>query len=215
MKNLFQKHDAKYNKKTNVAKKKIVKKIVDTTKQIFELILGDVRTLKNTAREKRGALKLQFINKYQEMFDKECEKLDWTGNLLIFWNIMWRFDVGDFEDAWQYAKVGFKKGLTVDKSAFERDFATLVAGTILDWAQQFSDDNKQYSTILYELITMIESDGLVINETVHAKLLKLHGLDIINENPRQALIFFEKATQLYPRISLKTKIKELNQQLNN
>ncbi len=226
MMNIFAKHRAKIAAKPTKAAKatKATKagkapagsqdSVTKTLQQLFTLVAGDVKRLKDTAREKRDALKMQLIAKYQVSFEKQCLEQSWTGNLFIFWNIIWRFDVGNFTEGWRLAQLGFKRGLTADKTIFQRTFATIIADTIYEWAQATYDNEQAPSPILQELVFMIEADdGLNINSTIHAKLLKLQGIIITNNNPQLALTYFEKATELVPRIGVKGRMDALKKQL--
>lgn len=227
MMNIFAKHRAKIAAKAIKAIKatKATKadkaparsqdSVSTTLQQLFTLVAGDVKRLKDTAREKRDALKMKLIAKYQPSFEDQCLEQSWTGNLFIFWNIIWRFDVGNFTEGWRLAQLGFERGLTADKQVFQRTFATIIADTIYEWAQAIYDNEQAPSPILQELVLMIEADdGLNINSTIHAKLLKLQGIIITTDNPQMALTYFEKATELMPRIGVKGRMEALKKELN-
>ena len=221
MKNIFAKHRAKIAaQNTKTAKTAKTTKSAKTAKhttlqQLFKLVAGDVGRLKDTAREKRDGLKMRLISKYQASFDDQCQELSWTGNLFIFWNILWRFDIGNFTDGWRLAKLGFKRGLTADSNVFQRTFATIIADTIYEWAQDAYDNEQAPSPILAELVLMIETeDGLGINSTIHAKLLKLHAIIITDDEPELALAYFEKATSLSTRIGVKGRMIAIKEQLS-
>ena len=224
MNNIFAKHRAKIAAKTTKATKAAKaskvsaenKNSVSTTlQQLFKLVLEDIKRLKDTARENRDAVKMQIISKYKSSFKDQCLEQSWTGNLFIFWNIIWRFDVGNFTEGWRLAQLGFERGLTADKQVFQRTFATLIAETIYEWAQENYDKEQSPSPILQELVLMIEArDGLTINPVVHAKLLKLQGIIITDDNPQMALTYFEKATELMPKIGVKGRMDAVKKEPN-
>jgi hypothetical protein len=113
------------------------------------------------------------------------------------------------------AQLGFERGLTVDKNVFQRTFATIIADTIYEWAQEIYDNEQSSSPILQELVLMIEADdGLNINSLIHAKLLKLQGIMITDDNPQLALTYFEKATELVPKIGVKGRMDVIKKELN-
>jgi len=200
--------------KTSAAKTSAKDSISMTLQQLFKLLLDDVKLLKETATEKRDGLKKQFITKYQDSLNEQMTEQSWTGNLFIFWNIIWRFDIGDFNEGWRLAKLGFERGLTSDK-IFKRTFATIIADIIFEQAQSAYENDKDPSPILQEMLLMIEApNSLNIHPVVHSKILRLQGIIITSDRQaRLALTYFEKATELAPKIGLKGRIDKLKKQL--
>lgn len=221
MRSIFAKHRTKIASqpakvaKASAQKQDNAKTSTSTTlQQLFKLVLDDVKRLKDTAKGRRDALKMQLIAKYQTSFDEQCVEESWTGNLFIFWNILWRFDVGNFTDGWKLAILGFERSLTADKEVFKRSFTTIIADTIYEWAQDTYDKEQSPSPILQELVIMIETpDGLNIHPAVHSKLLKLQGIIITDDDPQLALTYFEKATELAPKIGVKGRMDKIKKEL--
>ncbi|BAS67620.1 phage terminase small subunit [Bathymodiolus septemdierum thioautotrophic gill symbiont] len=218
--NIFAQHRARNASKTTVKKAppeehgEVKNNITKTLQQLFKLVLDDVKRLKDTEKSKRDGLKIQLISKYQDSLDEQCAEESWTGNLFIFWNILWRFDVGNFTDGWKLALLGFERGLTADKEVFKRNFPTIIADTIYEWAQDTYDNEESESPILAELISMLETaDGLNIHPAVHSKLLKLQAILITKDNPKLALTYFEKATELAPKIGVKGRMDDIKKRL--
>ena len=180
--------------------------------KLFKMVIDDLRRIKKTAKDKRGALKNRIINKYKETLDKQCEEQSWTGNIFIFWNIIWNFDVGHFDEAWRLAKLGFKRDLTADDNFFQRPFATVIGDTIYHWAQERFTNKLPISPILSEFIDLMD-DGLDVSPLTHAKLLKLQGINISDDEPEAALSYLQKATELDPKIGVKGKINVLKARL--
>ena len=210
MANLFKKHREAVAGGNTIA--------LETKKQTHdigtdELLSADLIRIKQTEKSQRDTLKEQLIAKYQEVFDSACKVLDWTDNRLIFWNIIWRFDIGDITGAFAIAKVAIERGLNADVKVFKSTFATVVADNIFKWADAQYKSEATTEPVLDEMIALL-GNGLDINPIPNAKLLKLHGDIIKVDNPALALAHFTKAQELDETIGVKGRIKELNKTLN-
>lgn len=212
MANLFKKH----RESIAVSKTTLTNKKQKTTHTIGtdELLNADLVHIKQTEKSARDMLKEQLIRKYQEVFDSACKAVDWTDNRLIFWNIIWRFDVGDIASAFAIAKVAIERGLNSDAKVFKSTFTTVVADTIFKWADAQYKAEATTRPFLDEMIELLKN-GLDIHPIPHAKLLKLHGDIIKPKNPTLALAHFTKAQELDETIGVKGRIKELNKTLTS
>lgn len=205
---LFQEHQKRIAKKS---KKKAKKTTGPATHElgVAEQLQLDLLRIKNTPHTKRIALKKQLINKYQTVFNKACKADDWSDSNFIFYNILWRFDVGNFKTAFKLAKQGFDKNLT---SPFKSTFPTFVADTIFNRAKEQNNNNKTTKPFLNELVVLLDA-GLNINPIPHAKIFKLYGDIISDTKPAAALTYFEKAQEFDKTIGVKGRIAKLTAKL--
>jgi hypothetical protein len=182
----------------------------------YELALAalaeDKRTLKLIQSiEQKIEIKRQRLPEY----DAWCEGVLHADKPVqddVFATIMvWRIDTGDIDGALVMAEHMLTHDLKLPEH-YQRDLATLVVEEIAERAGNVDGGNVTAANLLQ--VGQL-TEGRDMPDEVRAKLHKAIGLALRETAPAQALENLQRALQLNARISVKTDITRLQNQLGN
>ncbi len=177
---------------------------------LFAMIVQNIADLKNTAQEDRPEVKSTLIEQYRDDIAKMLKLDDWTDNIFVFWNIVWRFDTGDLAEAWGLVKLGIEKHLTTPDQ-FSQAIKEFGINQVLTHTISAVDNGATPGETFYEIFEMLEDkdENFATDAHLHAKYLKLAAGQIEETDPQIALDHYIKATKMYAGINVKGKMKKL------
>lgn len=176
---------------------------------LYQSVAQDVIIVSETPRDERVAAKIALLDKYREALAQVISEPIWQGNLFIFWNIVWLFDVGSLREAWELSKQGFAKHLETDGEIFKSDFKNFVAKTIVVETQHALLNKAKPSDVFWEMFNLVEENALIVADVRQAEMLKIAAIHLEDSAPAKALEFLERAEAIYPEIHVKGRIKRL------
>ncbi len=181
---------------------------------LFAMIVQNIADLKNTAQEDRPEVKSGLIEQYRNDMAKMLKLDDWTDNIFVFWNIVWRFDTGDIAEAWGLVKLGIEKNLTTPDE-FIQAIKEFGISQVLAHAISAVENGAIVGMTFYEVLDLLESkdEHFATDAHLHARYLRLAAEEGEDKLPEISLAYYKKATKLYKDIHVKGKIKALEKRL--
>lgn len=128
-------------------------------------------------------------------------------NPVLMQVLVWLFDTEQFEQALELADFAMAQGQAMPER-FKRDIPTFVADSMIDWAEAEHKAGRSPEPYLSQLLPRVDGQWQLF-ERIPARFHKLLGiLALENERWAQAITHFERATELYPEIGVKTRLEE-------
>ncbi|WP_443190141.1 phage terminase small subunit [Pseudomonas indica] len=165
--------------------------------------LSDLNSLEARQHLKREELLpkyLAYVQRYRESGLNHA-------NPVLMQVLVWLFDTEQFEQALELADFAMAQGQTMPER-FKRDIPTFVADSMIDWAEAEHKAGRSPEPYLSQLLPRVDGQWQLF-ERIPARFHKLLGiLALENERWAQAITHFERATELYPEIGVKTRLEE-------
>ena len=177
--------------------------------------LSDINSLADRQNLKREEL----LPKYLEYVQRYRESGLNHPNLVLMQVLVWLFDTEQFEDGLELALFAIEQGQEMP-ARFKRDVHTFVADTVIDWAEGEHKAKRSPQPYLSQLMPFVDGYWAEITaeegtqlptpwnlfERIPARFHKLLGiLAMETEQWADAIDHFERATELYPEIGVKTR----------
>lgn len=171
----------------------------------FEKDLFDLS--QNPSRTDRTRIKAEILlPKYRDYLTDVLEGKQ-EGEPTIMVNAMiWQFDTGNIEDAMKLAQYCVFHELAMPEG-YKVDVKGFICRATYEWAERQHEAGEKAEPWLQQVYEM--SEDWVIADPIRGNMLKQMGLDIVDEQPEQALELFKKALQADPKATVKNLIKKL------
>lgn len=125
------------------------------------------------------ALKRELLPKYRPYVERYLESEKKHQNLLFATMVIWLFDIGEFEQALNWAGIAITQGQKMPKR-MKRDFPHFVADTILEWAEQQAAEGQAVEPYFSRVFKHVAKEWR-LNEKLTAKYFKFAGLLLLRD----------------------------------
>ena len=173
------------------------------------LRLSDLKNLASKQSLKRDEL----LPKYQDYVQRYCASGLSFPNRVLVQVMVWLFDTEQFEDGLELADFAIEQGQVMPERFKRRDIQTFVADAMIDWA--FAEYNAERSPEPYlsNMLPLVDGEW-ELTEQIPSKYHKLIGMRAMEANDWEtALQHFERATALYPKVGVDTRMENCRKAL--
>ena len=133
-------------------------------------------------------------------------------NRVLVQVMVWLFDTEQFEDGLELADFAMAQGQIMPER-FKRDIQTFVADAMIEWAMVEDQANRSPEPYLSNLLPRVDGEWQ-LTEQIPAKYHKLIGIRAMEANDWEtALKHFERATALYPKVGVDTRMENCRKAL--
>ena len=154
----------------------------------------------------------ELLPKYQEYVQRYCESGMNFSNRVLVQVMVWLFDTEQFEDGLELADFAMEQGQVMPER-FKRDIQTFVADSVIEWAMVEYQANRSPEPYLSNLLPRVDGEWQ-LTEQIPAKYHKLIGIRAMEANDWEiALQHFERATALYPKVGVDTRMENCRKAL--
>ena len=154
----------------------------------------------------------ELLPKYQEYVQRYCESGMNFSNRVLVQVMVWLFDTEQFEDGLELADFAMEQGQVMPER-FKRDIQTFVADAVIEWAMVEYQANRSPEPYLSNLLPRVDGEWQ-LTEQIPAKYHKLIGIRAMEANDWEtALQHFERATALYPKVGVDTRMENCRKAL--
>ena len=154
----------------------------------------------------------ELLPKYQEYVQRYCESGMNFSNRVLVQVMVWLFDTEQFEDGLELADFAMEQGQVMPER-FKRDIQTFVADAVIEWAMVEYQANRSPEPYLSNLLPRVDGEWQ-LTEQIPAKYHKLIGIRAMEANDWEtALRHFERATALYPKVGVDTRMENCRKAL--
>lgn len=154
----------------------------------------------------------ELLPKYQEYVQRYCESGMNFPNRVLVQVMVWLFDTEQFEDGLELADFAMEQGQVMPER-FKRDIQTFVADAVIEWAMVEYQANRSPEPYLSNLLPRVDGEWQ-LTEQIPAKYHKLIGIRAMEANDWEiALQHFERATALYPKVGVDTRMENCRKAL--
>lgn len=178
----------------------------------LDLDLERLSALKNLA-SKQALKRDELLPKYQEYVQRYCESGMNFPNRVLVQVMVWLFDTEQFEDGLELADFAIEQGQQMPERFKRRDIQTFVADAVIEWAYAEHNAQRSPEPYLSDLLHRVDGEW-DLTEQIPAKYHKLVGIRAMEANDwALALLHFERATELYPKVGVDTRIENCRRAL--
>ena len=147
----------------------------------------------------------ELLPKYQDFVQRYCESGQNLPNRVLVQVMVWLFDTEQFEDGLELADFAMEQ-CQVMPERFKRDIQTFVADAVIEWAMVEYQANRSPEPYLSNLLPRVDGEWQ-LTEQIPAKYHKLIGIRAMEAKSWEtALQHFERATALYPKVGVDTRM---------
>jgi tetratricopeptide (TPR) repeat protein len=160
----------------------------------------------NNQASKQALKREELLPKYQDFIQRYVESGLVMPNRVLVQVIVWLFDTEQFEDGLELADFAIAQGQEMPERFKRRDIQTFVADAVLEWADAEHKAQRSPEPYLSDLLPRVDGEW-TLTEQIPAKYHKLIGIRALEANEWEtALKHFERATALYPKVGVDTRI---------
>lgn len=156
----------------------------------------------------------ELLPKYQDYIQRYLDSGLVFQNRVLVMVMVWLFDTAQFEDALQLADIAIEQKQQMPER-FKRDVPTFVADAVIEWAYEEYQSGRSPEPYLSDLVHRVDGEWQ-LPEQVPAKYHKLIGIRAMEAEPKDwatALLHLERATELYPKVGVGTRIENCRKAL--
>ena len=154
---------------------------------------------------KKALKRDELLPKYQDFVQRYCESGQNLPNRVLVQVMVWLFDTEQFEDGLELADFAMEQGQVMPER-FKRDIQTFVADAVVEWAMVEYQANRSPEPYLSNLLPRVDGEWQ-LTEQIPAKYHKLIGIRAMEAKAWEtALQHFERATDLYPKVGVDTRM---------
>ena len=124
-------------------------------------------------------LKRELLPKYRPYVEQYLANEKTHQNPLFATMVIWLFDLGEFEQALDWAGIAISQGQRTP-TRMKRDFPHFVADTILEWAEQQAAEGQAVEPYFSRVFKHVAKDWR-LNEKLTAKYFKFAGLLLLRD----------------------------------
>ena len=155
----------------------------------------------------------ELLPKYQDFVQRYCESGQNLPNRVLVQVMVWLFDTEQFEDGLELADFAIEQGQQMPERFKRRDIQTFVADAVIEWAYAEHNAQRSPEPYLSDLLHRVDGEW-DLTEQIPAKYHKLVGIRAMEANDwALALLHFERATELYPKVGVDTRIENCRRAL--
>nr|WP_178131851.1 phage terminase small subunit [Pseudomonas sp. C2B4] len=155
----------------------------------------------------------ELLPKYQDYIQRYIESGMNFPNRVLVQVMIWLFDTAQFEDGLELADFAMTQGQQMPERFKRRDVQTFVADAVIEWAYAEYNANRSPEPYLSNLLPRVDTEW-DLTEQIPAKYHKLIGIRAMEANEWEtALKHFERATELYPKAGVDTRIEKCRKAL--
>ncbi|WP_095155750.1 phage terminase small subunit [Pseudomonas sp. Irchel 3E13] len=150
----------------------------------------------------------ELLPKYQDYIDRYLAAGLVYPNRVLVQVMIWLFDTAQLDDALALADIAIEQKQVMPEGFKRRDIQTFVADAICEWAYDEYRAGRSPEPYLSDLVHRVDGEWQV-PEQIPAKYHKLIGIRAIEAEPKDwatALLHLERATKLYPKVGVDTRI---------
>lgn len=170
--------------------------------------LSDLNAMADRQRLKRDELLPKYLDYVQRYRDSGLNH----PNPVLMQVLVWLFDTEQFEPALELADFSMTQQQAMPER-FKRDIPTFVADTVIDWADVEYKAKRSPEPYLSQLLPRVDGEWQLF-ERIPARYHKLLGIIAMDQEQwAEAIARFERATELYPEIGVKTRLEDATKAL--
>ncbi|MGY2226455.1 phage terminase small subunit [Pseudomonas gingeri] len=155
----------------------------------------------------------ELLPKYQDYVARYCESGLNFPNRVLVQVMVWLFDTEQFDDGLELAEFAIVQGQPMPERFKRRDIQTFVADAVIEWAYAEYNAKRSPEPYLSDLLTRVDGEWH-LTEQIPAKYHKLVGIRAMEAKDwALALVHFERATTLYPKVGVDTRIENCRRAL--
>lgn len=157
----------------------------------------------------------ELLPKYLDYVQRYLESGLVFPNRVVVQVMVWMFDTAQFEDALVLADIAIEQKQQMPERFKRRDIQTFVADAICEWAYDEHQAGRSPEPYLSDLVHRVDGEWQ-LPEQIPAKFHKLIGIRAMEAEPKEwatALLHLERATELYPKIGVGTRIENCRRAL--
>lgn len=124
-------------------------------------------------------LKRELLPKYRPYVEQYLAGEKTHQNPLFATLVVWLFDLGEFDQALEWAEVAIAQGQHTP-TRMKRDFPHFVADTVLEWAEQQASEGQAVEPYFSRVFAHVAKDWR-LNEKLTAKYFKFAGLLLLRD----------------------------------
>lgn len=218
--NVIDNHKAKWAKKTTavgqsivlpLAKAELLSREYEVLKQ---LVHADYQRLKNTPDDgtKHKQQKTTLLNNYREYLTGWIAAGEKHNNDVLFFNIVWAADVGDWDWLLKLTDYAIATGQT--NTVFKSNAESIAAREIQFAADALLKVGIVLQPWFFAAFEKIKADEWVVHNSIKAKFYKVAGIDAQGRGDLEiARDYYTIADELYPNVAVKGRLKEVIESL--
>jgi len=177
----------------------------------MESTLSAINDIAN--HEERKVLKLDFINTHRDYISEYLNADEKHQNAVLAQYMIWSFDVGEIEDAWELALECIKQDQAMPER-FNRTIEAFISDSLLDWATDTVEADGDPNPYFETAYKQVKSGDWDLFEATTCKYHKLAARMLEQEEDYAgALELYETADKSYSKAKVKTKIDQLKKKL--
>lgn len=169
---------------------------------------GDLERISEiNSRELRQQLKRdELLPKYQEYVQRYRDSGLNYPNPVLMQVLVWLFDTAQFEAGLELADFAIDQGQQLPER-FKRDVPTFVADELIEWAEAEHKAGRSPEPYVSNLLPRVDGEWELF-ERIPARYHKLRGVLAMDQRDwAKAIAHFDRATELYPEIGVKTRLE--------
>lgn len=182
-----------------------------------QLVFSDYQRLKNTPDsngDKHKAEKARLLNVYREYLTDWIAKGERHNNDVLFFNIVWAADVGEWDWLFKLTDYAVETGQT--NTIFKSNAESVASREIFYHAERGHKEDSVVFSHFYTAFDRIEAGSWVVPTELKAKFYKLAGIKAQEENDLvTAQQYYQIANDIYPNVAVKTRLKEVTDLLTS
>ena len=165
------------------------------------------------SRELRQQLKRdELLPKYLDYVQRYLDSKLIFPNPVMMQVLVWLFDTAQFTTGLQLAQVAMVQQQELPER-FKRNVQTFVADEVIEWADTEYKAGRTPEPYVSDLLPLVDGEWQLF-ERIPARYHKLLGIISIDlEDWSQAIAHFERAIELYPEISVGTRLESARKAL--
>ncbi|OLF56555.1 phage terminase small subunit [Pseudomonas chlororaphis] len=174
--------------------------------------LEHLSALKNLA-SKQALKRDELLPKYQDFIQRYIESGLVMPNRVLVQVMVWLFDTEQFVDGLELADFAMAQGQEMPER-FKRDIPTFVADAVIEWALAEYNAQRSPEPYLSDLLPRVDGEWKELPEQIPAKYHKLIGIRAQEaEQWETAIQHFERATELYSKVGVDTRLERCRKAL--
>ncbi|SDZ45062.1 phage terminase small subunit [Pseudomonas sp. NFIX28] len=175
--------------------------------------LERLSALKNLA-SKQALKRDELLPKYQDFIQRYIESGLVMPNRVLVQVMVWLFDTEQFEDGLELADFAIAQGQEMPERFKRRDIQTFVADAVIEWALAEYTAKRSPEPYLSNLLPRVDGEWQQLPEQIPAKYHKLIGIRAQEaEQWETAIRHFERATELYSKVGVETRLERCRKSL--
>ena len=192
--------------------------VTEESLKVKQSLANDLTTLKAlTGDEERLPHKAELIEKYREYVTGLMQShANWARLEIVFWWLMWRYDVEGFEAVQEDMLAGIEHGLTTPTS-FNRDWQTIYLDQVNEYTSTALQKEVEFNDkLITQAVSLLSAGEVATNIPLKAKLWANHGKTaMLFKDYETAAKSFTTALKLDDKVGVKKLLAEAEKGIND